>query len=143
MGEIPDIPSKMMVLTLLFLTFLSMAVGAPHVYDERRVANDDRDVIAAPVRSSPAEDATRPVSKSGSSPLIVRTAGPPPEDLLGYYIFTTYHLLLKEIRNEAGDTEIVALRNSDRKKELQEQRKEISEPTDDIYDFPAKKQASK
>ena len=40
----------------------------------------------------------------------VQAAAPPPEDLLDHYIFTTYHLLLKEIRNEAGDTEIVALR---------------------------------
>jgi len=42
----------------------------------------------------------------------LRTAAPPAEDLMGYYIFTTYHLLLKEIRNEAGDTEIVTLKSS-------------------------------
>merc|ERR1712154_113087 len=88
--------------------------------------------IAAPVRSAE-----------------TRTGAPPSEDLLGQYIFTTYHLLLKEIRNEAGDTEIVALRKSDDKEQLQEQPdpflndEEISEPTDGIYDFPAKKQASK
>merc|ERR1712244_65842 len=51
--------------------------------------------IAAPVRSAE-----------------TRTGAPPPQDLLGQYIFTTYHLLLKEIRNEANGTEIVDLRNS-------------------------------
>merc|ERR1712147_231946 len=52
---------------------------------------------------------------------IPQTAAPAPEDLLGYYIFTTYHLLLKEIRNEAGDTEIVAQRTQGPAKESGEE----------------------
>merc|ERR1711971_1121309 len=102
MGEIPDIPSKMMISSLLLLTFLSMAVGAPQHATSRQLTNRPGEVEFD--EDSVTENDTR------AEPFRDLTAAPPPEDLLGYSIFTTYHLLLKDIRNEAGETEIVAKR---------------------------------
>merc|ERR1719384_1378826 len=115
-----------MISTLLFLTFLSMAVGAPQRATSRQVAEGPLKVappvsVASVQGSRPAihtegiVDSTAAASFTGvpqSKIQIkqVRVDAPPSEDLLGQYIFTTYHLLLKEIRNEAGDTEIVAVK---------------------------------
>merc|ERR1712113_724214 len=101
MGEIPDIPSKMMiltVLTLIFLTFLSMAVGAPQgklvpegVVDSEKETETVLDSRVPTVLKSTVDAKFYPN----------RAAAPPhAQDLIGQYIFTTYHLLLKEIRNE-------------------------------------------
>merc|ERR1712029_284788 len=115
MGEIPDIPSKMMVSTLLLLTFLSMAVGAPQLPTSRQLELEEQ----GPIENEKYQvhygvvDSSKEASYKGAAGkgYKERTApSPPPEDLLDQYIFTTYHLLLKEIRNEAGDTEIVAQR---------------------------------
>merc|ERR1712029_14752 len=98
-----------------------MAVGAPQVRDLREgrggldsVTHETETVDSrGPTELDPEVPGTLPQNHQLVSKKLktVRTAAPPAEDLLGYYIFTTYHLLLKEIRNEAGDTEIVALKS--------------------------------
>merc|ERR1719323_2903289 len=110
-----------MVSTLLFLTFLSMAVGAPLEGGFRTNDLSQWRPVgpAGPAQLSVKDEGEDEMMYSGGKKAnlkqkapIVRTAEPPQEDLLGYYIFTTYHLLLKDIRNVVGDTEIVAHRNS-------------------------------
>merc|ERR1712045_225138 len=125
MGDIPDIPSKMMILTLLFLTFLSMAVGAPQLPTSRELDDygefDDESLMLKDKECKECkEDDLGPITEDFQSSIFVeknsphqfpvRPAAPKQEDLLGYYIFTTYNLLLKEMRNEANGTEIVDLR---------------------------------
>merc|ERR1719384_1825045 len=109
----------MMVLTLLLLTFLSMAVGAPK--PSRHIAVGaphlhPREPVAVESESLVEDLMARPQLRQTDDFIpfrfLIKTAAPPPQDLLGQYIFTTYHLLLKEIRNEANGTEIVDLRNS-------------------------------
>merc|ERR1712098_545255 len=124
-----------MVSTLLFLTFLSMAFGAPQQPTSRQFPDDAtedlrqdadygdyadetlKDKVCKDCKGEDGGDYTdfpsrlNLVEKNSPSQMPVRAAAPPPEDLLGYYIFTTYHLLLKEFRNNANGTEIVALRS--------------------------------
>jgi len=83
-----------------------MAVGAPQRH---------RQVAEGPLELPDGEgivDATVTIKDGKIQGMPVQAAAPPPEDLLGYYIFTTYHLLLKEIRDEAGDIKIFAVKSN-------------------------------
>merc|ERR1719500_607302 len=99
---------KMMVSTILLLTFLSMAVGAP-----QKMGNSGGDfTISLSDGNSVLEDEEAKLVKRSTgtgaaevpSRHVLPYTAPPPENLLGQYIFTTYHLLLKEIRNKAEET---------------------------------------
>merc|ERR1712012_1396194 len=106
----------MMISTLLFLTFLSMAASTPQ--GSMNTVQQDPDLGQAKDGISLKEgqdtikvkSTIKSVNTDGTEIVVMRTAAPPPENLLAQYIFTTYHLLLKDIRNEAGDTEINAKR---------------------------------
>merc|ERR1712029_42186 len=90
-----------------------MAVGAPQGATSRQTEalgpdQSSKDKGCKDCKGEEGEDSVIVAKKSN----VLKSAAPPPEDRLAYYIFTTYHLLLKEIRNEANGTEIVAQRDA-------------------------------